>query len=237
MQMYDLMTQIRALPAATIETLFKITHGTDPMYTGTQVVEELDRYTSWEITVGRGRTADLGYFLGLWAHYKDMMEDQLYRMWYGLQKDYDPISNYDLTEQAADGKRNATHTETVTPSGGTNTETQTYRAGLNSTDKGAEADHIDTKVTPLTDDLGQNITNTETKYDYDNDQSMSFDGQTLTGYQDASEHYLRRFGNIGVTTNAQMLLGEYDVRKIDLLADFIARFMDHYGFCVGGDDD
>lgn len=235
--MHELMDQIRALTPTQQETLFKLSHGTETMYSGSQVIAELDLYTSWVITVGRGRTGDLGYFLGLWAHYKDMMEDQLYRIWSGMQEDYDPISNYDLTEQAADGKRNAKHKETVTPYGGTQTATQTYRAGLNSTDQGAEADHVDTTVTPISDTEHGITTKTETEYSYDNDKSMSFDGQTLTGYQDATEHYLRRYGNVGVTTNAQMLLGENDVRKIDLLADFISRFMDKHGFCVGGDDD
>ena len=64
---------------------------------------------------------------------------------------------------------------------------------------------------------------------------MDFDGDTLTGYHEANEHYLKRSGNIGVTTSAQMITGEVELRKIDLLKDYIREFFNRYGYAVGGD--
>lgn len=233
--MDQILTQIRALTPAQIETLFKLTDGTSTMYTGQQVVEELDRYTDWLITVGKGRTADLGWFLGIWAHYKDTTEYNLSRIWSGMQEDYDPINNYDMLEIGADGKKNDKYKDTVTPHGGTHTESKTYRAGVNSSGDGAHYDKIESDVTPVTDDQGTNITKTETERSFDNTVSVDFDGSTKSGYHEGSEHYFKRSGNIGVKTSSETLMDEFRLRSVlNLLAEYVHTFMDQYGFCIGG---
>lgn len=49
-------------------------------------------------------------------------------------------------------------------------------------------------------------------------------------------HELTRSGNIGVTTNAQMIQGEIEMRKISLLHEFVQGFIRKY-FCYLGVDE
>ena len=229
--MTEILEGIAQMTPTQIETLFKLTSGTDTMYTGQQVIEELDRYTDWMITVGNGRTADLGWFLGIWAHYKDTTEYNLSRIWSGMQEKYSPINNYDMIEIGADGRKNDKSKDTVTPYGGTHTESKTYRAGINSTGDGADYDKIETDVTPK----AGVTTKTETERTYDNTMSLDFDGTTKTGYHEGSEHYLKRSGNIGVKTSSETLVDEFRLRSLlNVLAEYIKGFMDQYGFCIGG---
>lgn len=229
--MTEILEGIAQMTPTQIETVFKLTSGTDTMFTGQQVIEELDRYTDWLITVGNGRTADLGWFLGIWAHYKDTTEYNLSRLWSGMQEQYNPINNYDMIEIGADGRKNDKSTDTVTPYGGTHTESKTYRAGINSTGDGADYDKIETDITPVAGDT----TKTETEHTYDNTMSLDFDGTTKTGYHEGSEHYLKRSGNIGVKTSSETLVDEYRLRAfLNVLAEYIKGFMDQYGFCIGG---
>lgn len=230
--MEAVISQISALTPSQIETLFKLTDGTTTMFTGQQVVEEFDRYTDWLITVGRGKTPDLGWFLGIWAHYKDTTEYNLSRIWSGMKEDYNPINNYDMIEIGADGRKNDKYKDTVKPFGGTHTESKTYRAGVNSSGDGAAYDKIESDVTPITE--GGTVTKTETERSFDNTISVDFDGTTKTGYHDGSEHFLKRSGNIGVKTSSETLLDEFETRKINLLEWYIKTFMNSYGFCIGG---
>ena len=142
-----------------------------------------------------------------------------------MKAEYDPISNYDMTEQAADGRKLSKRTDTTTPTGGT--ESKVYRYGL-----GSDADG---SLYSKEESLPKAGAKTELTESYDNNQSMTFDGSTLTGYHDAAEHYLKRSGNIGVTTSAQMIEGELQLRMHDLLREYIKEFIDRYCFCVGGD--
>lgn len=222
-----MMREIRLMPIETQGQIFEVTD----IFPAINVMAEIDfNYGSWLITVGPGQTANVGHFIALWTHYKNTTGAQLARLYEAITADYDPISNYDLTEQAADGRKLDKSKDTTTPYGGTQTTTKTYRAGLNSTGDGADADFVDQNSTPLTG------AKTETEAQHDNTLSMSIDGTTHTGYHDATEHFLRRYGNVGVTTNAQMITGEIELRKYNLLQQYVRTFFDTYAFCVGGDD-
>lgn len=213
------------MTAAQQEALMKLTVTPDDMYTGIQVLNELELYSSYLMVVPVGVTADAAYFAGRWTEYRKNTVDQLHRAWIAMKADYDPISNYDMLEQSADGRKLSKRTDTTTPTGGT--ESKVYRYGL-----GSDADgslYSKEESLPKT---GAKTTLTES---YDNNQTMSFDGSTLTGYHDAAEHYLKRSGNIGVTTSAQMIEGELQLRMHDLLREYIKEFIDRYCFCVGGD--
>lgn len=159
-----------------------------------------------------------------------------------LAMQYDPIANYDMTEQAADGTKIAKETTTVTPSGtmsvasahtGTDTTTDS-RYGFDSTN-GASADkselaHGET-VTDTTSFVGYK---TETETESEHDRSITTpDGSTLSGLDSGSEHYLRRYGNIGVTTSAQLATGELELRVHDIAIEWLERFADQYLIYVG----
>lgn len=172
-------------------------------------------------------------FKQLWEWWLQRNNNNIARQLEALALDYNPINNYDLTEQAADGTRAAKTTITATPSGtmsvasvhtGTDTTTEN-RYGFDSSapvpaDK-SELQHGET-VTDTTSFTGYK---TETETEQAHDQSMMLpDGNTGSGYDQATEHYLRRFGNIGVQTAADILGGELAIRTHDIALEWLQRF-------------
>ena len=131
-----------------------------------------------------------------------------------------------MTEQAADGKRLDSGTSTVTPSGTSTNTNSLYRTGINSIGDGVLTDKTINEQT-YTD------AQTETAIEPDNTQTMDFDGQTKTGYHEANEHYMKRSGNIGVTTTQQMAESEIELRKHDLLLEFVTRFIERHCYYAG----
>ena len=218
-------------------------------------------------------------FYGLWQQWLQRNASNIVRQYNALLEDYNPIYNYDLTEQAADGSRHDKTTDTTTPSGemtvttghtGTDTTTPSGQMQVASAHTGTDTTtdskwgfdssaavpsdqsallHGETVTdtttftgykTELT--HGETVTDTTTFDDYqterttehENDQSMQLpDGTTATGYADASEHYLRRYGNIGVQTAADILGGELAIRVHDLALEWLRRFGDEYFVYVG----
>lgn len=174
-----------------------------------------------------------------WLHRNN---DNIARQIETLAMSYDPIANYDMTEQAADGTKIAKETTTATPSGtmsvasvhtGTDTTTDS-RYGFDSS-TGAPADkselaHGET-VTDTTSFVGYK---TETETESAHDRSVTTpNGSTLSGLDSGSEHYLRRYGNIGVTTSAQLASGELELRVHDIAIEWLRRFADEYLIYVG----
>ena len=75
---------------------------------------------------------------------------------------------------------------------------------------------------------------TDTETTSANDQTITLpDGTTGTGYDIGSEHYLRRYGNIGVQTAADIVGGELELRTHDLAIEWLKRFRDQYFVYVG----
>lgn len=138
---------------------------------------------------------------------------------------YDPISNYDVTEGSADGKKLDKKKETTTPTGEATTQTDLSKTGINS----GTPSLTDRNTTTVS----YNQAKTETETTHDNTQSMTYDGSTKTGYNETNEHYMFRRGNIGVTTTQQMAESEIQLRKHDLLYEFCTRFINRYCFYAG----
>ena len=78
------------------------------------------------------------------------------------------------------------------------------------------------------------------------DKSLSYKDTDWTGrtsstsigsdFADGTMHEFTRSGNIGVTTSAQMIQGELDVRKVVLLEQFVSGFVKRYCSYLGDDD-
>lgn len=205
----------------------KVVYDNEELYTTAQVFNEFRfNYSTYKIPVSLIDTVSAGYFIQLWQEYVNNTKENLYRAMQAMRAEYDPISNYDMTEQAADGRRLSKETDKSTPHGGTQTSTNRY--GVDSGATGQPYDTVTTQPIPGYE------TYTENTREFKMDQSMDFDGTTLTGYHDAAEHYLKRSGNIGVTTAAQMIEGELSVRKHDLLREYVKAFIDRYAYTVGG---
>ena len=142
----------------------KVEYLSETIFTTAQIYNEL-RYNYWtyKIPLSDLYTANAGYFIGLWQEYVSNTKQQLYRALEALTADYDPVSNYDMKEQRADGVRLSKETDTTTPSGGTKVEQSLNRYGIDSGTDGAPYDKSETKTTPLTG------TKTETERSYAND--------------------------------------------------------------------
>lgn len=203
----------------------QIVYNGETLYTTAQIFNEFAfNYSSYKIPHSPIFQNTAGYFISLWQEYVNNTKYNLYRTLDAMKREYDPIANYDMTESGADGKRLSK--ETTTPFGGTQTESSVNRYGVDSGNNGQPYDKTTVKSTPLA--------GAKTEHTYENDKSISFDGDTHTGYHEGNEHFLKRSGNVGVTTNAQLLTGEIEVRKHDILREYVKTFIDRYAYCLGG---
>lgn len=207
-------------------TDFAITVDGTALYTSAEVlILMIDRYSDYIYSVSDIFASSAGnHFVDEWKRYVSRMGDNLLRAYQALYADYDPISNYDMIEAAADGKKlDETITET-TPTGTTTNTSDISRAGLDSstpvlTDTTSTTTSFDEAKTTTT----ESPTNTVT---------VDFDDETLVGHE-VTEHRLRRSGNIGVTTSQQMIESELQLRRTDLLSEFLTGFAKQTLYYVG----
>lgn len=206
----------------------QVVYNGETLYTTAQIFNEFaHNYCTYKIPHSPIFPNTAGYFIALWQEYVNNTKYNLHRTLDAMQREYDPIANYDMTESGADGKRLSK--ETTTPYGGTETTSTVNRYGVNSGDNGQPFDKTTVQSKPLA--------NAKTEHTYENDKSISFDGTTHTGYHEGNEHFLKRSGNVGVTTNSQLLTGEIEVRKHDILREYVKAFIDRYAYCLGGVDE
>lgn len=91
---------------------------------------------------------------------------------------------------------------------------------------------------------GENNGKTEEKWGNDvsisyktaNDDGTFSDNTFGSDFSDGTMHVLTRTGNIGVTTNAQMIQGEIEMRRINLLHEYVQGFITLYCSFVGVDE-
>ena len=223
----EILTQTTADP--TFNPLV-VEYSGQTLFTHQQIFDQFAyNYSSYTVIVSSVYQPTVAFFVNLWQAYVNETAAQLSRELAAMAAEYDPVSNYDMTERSIDGRKQGKQTDTTTPTGGTHTVTQLKRAGLNSTGDGANADKTETDVTPL------QGSKTETERTYTNDQTATIDNETVSG-NDVNEHLLRRSGNIGVTTASQMITDDVRMRQtISLLRDYVHAFVVRYCFSVGGD--
>lgn len=170
-----------------------------------------------------GRELEGGYIFAEWKTYVSRCGQNLQKLLAALDKEYNPLNNYDLTEQAADGEKRDSHS--TTPTGTITVETTPFATGLNSTGDGAQTGKTTTETS---------YQNASTTTDYTNTKTIpDNEGQQVTGFHTASQHFLRRFGNIGVKGNAQLIAEEWDIRYREAVREFVDRFFAHYCYYVG----
>lgn len=253
--MDQILDQIVTVPSSPYSMNINDGEGTT-IYDSFTVIREFERYYYYQVWLFEyGTDQPYQVFHGQWARYLDQHGEDLIRAYTALYSTYDPITNYDMTEEALDGRKLDSNTETTTPTGKTTTTTKTegklkdtenvYKTGVGSggsetlTDKietiSESGDAGDTNQRVITSDIQYEAgTKTERKDTPANTQSGVFGSDTRTGYHEATEHLLSRKGNIGVTTTQQMIESELDLRKQNLLQDFIRQFVDTHCYYVGG---
>lgn len=137
---------LAGLENARFEVSITVDGQTVNMYTSNQVFYELaNNYDTYKVCISEIFAPTTAAFIALYNEYRENTKNQLYRAWKALQAEYDPISNYGMTETGVDGRK--LDSDTVTPTGGT--QTKTYRAGLNSVGDGVQADFVE--MTPKSD--------------------------------------------------------------------------------------
>ena len=230
MQTLKMQTVLEYIQTQGLENVnLKVEYLSETIFTTAQIFNELRfNYSTYQVPVSLIDTPTAGYFIQLWQEYVGNTKQQLFRALEALTADYDPVSNYDMKEQRADGVRLSKETDTTTPTGGTKVEQSLNRYGIDSGADGAPYDKSETQTTPLTG------TKTETERSYANDKSMSFGNDTYSNFHSAEEHYVKRSGNIGVTLASDMVRSEYELRKLDLLRSYVKTFIDRYAYTIGG---
>ena len=144
-----------------------------------------------------------------------------------LTVEYNPIENTDFVETIKDKNHRDTEGGTVTTGKTSNTSVTTGKMTNDNDVKVAGFDSVanvpssdSTSTTDYTGDGTDPLTVTRTT-DYGTKEGtpMSVDS---TGKEDGTyERELRRHGNIGVTTNAQMIIGDLDVWKLNNFYDIL----------------
>ena len=220
------------------------------VYPSDTVYYEMWRYWTYSL-ICPDRFGAVTFFVTSWTEFVKLYGGDLIRAYEALYADYDPISNYDMTETGSDGEQLDDRTDTTTPSGKTTVTTETlgklaneqktYVAGYDSTDaNGAFSDRVVSETGPAAGntykvqaDTSYTDAKTETAHSAEN--SLTSLILPASGYNKLSDHHLSRRGNIGVTTSQQMIQSEIDLRKTELLASFVHRFIRRHCALMGGD--
>lgn len=135
----------------------------------------------------------------------DLYGDKWFRLYHALvEVEYDPITNYDMTETSSD-----THT-------GTNTDVNT---GSTNSTAHSETDADIYGFNSVTSSKSDKTTTDGTSSASSTDNATHNISETMT-------HTLTRSGNIGVTTNTQMLEQEVNVRNRYLFWDIVFSDID-----------
>lgn len=284
-------------------TSLQLTVNNETVFTHNQVWFELNqKYTEWGF-LKHPYSNIMSAFLAMYQNYVANMGDQFYRLFKGMQKEYDPTSNYSMIEIGADGRKqskksNTDNTDSVAgtklsdvdvektgsetlartyngkqitdhfnnafnsgiSANGTNSareettmsnpsDTTTFNGRKDSTKQGTEKTQSLASGQETLSASGQSASagqsrNTKTE-SYDN--NVSVDGaiidatgeittETLANLTDGTQHIFSRFGNIGVATAADMLMKEYELRKHNLLKEWVHGFILEYCTYVGSDE-
>lgn len=164
-----------------------------------------------------------GYIFAEWGFYIARNGQNLKRAIDAMKAEYNPIDNYNMVEQGADGEK--IDNVRTTPHGTITNTTTPYQTGINSTGDGAQTGKTTTETT---------YNNADSETEHDNTLSIpDNDGGTVSGFHTGKQHYFKRSGNVGTTQTQTMIENEILLRKHDIIADFVKRFFDTYCYFVG----
>ena len=157
-----------------------------------------------------------------WSYEAEIYTAMIQKWYDVMTQEYDPLANYDRKEEGKSwiGNRSTTRThnnDKITTSGGKHEityEDATYESAAKEREK-----VIDNRTVAEYIDHSGGYTDTE--------------NQTK---DNASHNELTVKGNVGVTTSQQMAESELTLRQFNILVDFLAMFLRHHCYSVGGCD-
>lgn len=203
-------------------------------------------------------------FIFKFASYNDYKLPDFRRAYAAVYSEYNPISNYDMTETSVDLKNDGETTRTRKTATGHNTVTTatvydySTETAADSNDKPTVKNYTTTydndstgRLSNYTENTGKTTqrtytaagdnTNTNTVTDdmqIDNTESHEHTtmtvGDTTYSADYITAHELKRSGNIGVTTTQRMIQSSIDLYKQSLLYDYIYDFICRYTFYAAG---
>lgn len=229
--------------------------GGSVLYDGFTVIHIMELWYDWYVEI-REWNQDEPYqlFWGIWTHYNDTHLEDFRRLYAATYGQYDPLSNYDMMEQTLDGRKKDDITETTTPSGTTTntttttgqetSETSFFKTGLGSggtqtlTDATSatviSGDEDGANLRTVTNTLSYEDAETERATTHTNTMSGDFNGSTYTGYHEVMEHRTMKKGNIGVQSAQDLIQKENDIRRYNILVEYIKQFFQLYGYYTRG---
>ena len=256
MKAQRLMTMLNSLTTAQINT-FTLSEPTPGIrqFQGALIVNILKEY-GLRYTL----ESDLPF---AWNKYAQLANDNFWRAYDALTAEYDPISNYDMTEEltAQEHDGDITHTRStddqhntittaieqditakVTASDTNKPTSKHYTTTYDNDNTGRLASYdvnsgeTETHTTTAPNSNSSTVTDdlTETNTETHTQTTATVNGSTITADK-ITGHKLTRKGNIGVTTAQQMIESEMILRTKILLYDFINRFVERYTFYAGCD--
>lgn len=211
-------------------------------YTYDNIISEMLRnYAEWQYTmciidsVYTNHNDELANFVSEWQNYKSNMMDNWRRICIAYSMDYNPIHNYDRVEDGTNNTKNnanASNNSTNTFEQLSNsTVTHDYNPTSNPasitgvTSEFYSTTYDDTTVPKLT---GQNITKGKEETTTNGGKTETTYGSTATTDSNgSSDHHLEVRGNVGVTTSQEMIMAEYNLRKLNLLQHIIRGFAEY----------
>lgn len=216
---YDLKIQADYISGETTETA--------TLFSGSPVYEYFITHYGDYTYIYSGLFGAVESFRISWESFLIRNKNNIDRRYAALIAEYNPLNNYDSTETetiTGDFSRETektlnsekTQTGTVTDSGETSATSKIY--GYNSANGVNDSTATGTTANTRTDDLTNTDETSETETD------ISSDTKT---------RQLTRSGNIGVTTSAQMIKGELEIRTYDLALEIIHEFSKEYLYAVG----
>lgn len=168
-------------------------------------------------------------------HWFDRMYEQFKRMYVALYSEYNPIENYDRHEDWSDSESTSIseseyRSESSSASASASSHDSASDSSSNSLLSEVSAANLTTALIPDSASNGQSAgtsssdtRNQQTSFEHNLTQSHNVhDGQNF------SKHSGRIHGNIGVTTNQQMIEAELNLRKYDIYQTIANMFENEF---------
>ena len=198
-------------------TYFNVTVNNNVFVNGSYVcINLVTMFNSWYFPVFTDGST-IQNLISLWQTYIKEWQHSIDKMYDALYSDYNPLHNYDMTENESIGRK---IDKTVTTPSGTTTQTNKSTTFDDTAYRDVEeitnSVNMSTEVTP---NNTQTIANIE------------------GNFNNAEIRKLSRSGNIGVTTSQQMIESEIELRKKSIADWLIEFFVRKYMYTVGDDNE
>lgn len=205
-------------------------HAGQAFYSADEVENTLKNYTLFNTVRPVGE---------VFAQYRANTQYNLWRIFTAMNIEYNPVNNYDLTETDAHTITHGNIERTRAAGDNSYVETvitpETTQKHYTTTSDDASTGRLESYDTPEGDTTTKTTDHTTTT-DTETHSAVSktFNDETYTGdVIETTTH--EKHGQIGVMTYAQILGGEYEARRIDLLSDYVRKFIREFAYYVGGD--